>query len=237
MSEIVTRPSVIAKAVDVESVRFSAPELGKMRQFLEDFGLSAAEDVGDGVLRMRGHGDAPFLHETIEGEPGFGSVAIAVRGIEDLEALAEAEGVAVEAETAPGGGHRVVLTDPDGFVVEAVFGRKRIQALPSAPSNPWNIAARHEREGEAKRVVSGAAHVLRLGHVVMGVTDMTKTWEWWRSRFGLLISDEVRAPTGDVAALFIRCDQGDKAVDHHTLNFASIPRCASEIPSCRIRSC
>jgi catechol 2,3-dioxygenase-like lactoylglutathione lyase family enzyme len=223
MSGTGTEVGAIAKAVDVESVRFSAPDLGKMREFLEDFGLTAAEDVGDGILRMRGIGEAPFLHETIEGEPAFVSVAIAVRSIEDLEALAIAEGVAVEAVTGPGGGKRVLLTDPDGFVVEAVAGKNRVAALPAAPNNPWNIAARREREGKAKRVATGAAHVLRLGHVVMGVTDMTKTWEWWRSRFGLLISDEVRAPNGDVAALFIRCDQGGKAVDHHTLNFASIP--------------
>jgi catechol 2,3-dioxygenase-like lactoylglutathione lyase family enzyme len=67
------------------------------------------------------------------------------------------------------------------------------------------------------------AQVVRLGHVVLGVTDMAKTWDWWQSRFGLLVSDEVRAPNGDLAALFIRCDRGDEPVDHHTLNFASIP--------------
>lgn len=52
---------------------------------------------------------------------------------------------------------------------------------------------------------------------------MTKTRDWWQSRSGLLVSDEVQAPTGDVAALFIRCDRGDEPADHHTLNFASIP--------------
>lgn len=49
----------IAKAMDVELVRFSAPDLGKMRTFLEDFGMIAVEDAGDGVLRIRGTGDAP----------------------------------------------------------------------------------------------------------------------------------------------------------------------------------
>ena len=52
---------------------------------------------------------------------------------------------------------------------------------------------------------------------------MQASWDWWQSRFGLLLSDEVRAPNGDVAALFIRCDRGDEAVDHHTLNFARFP--------------
>ncbi|HVR90593.1 MAG TPA: VOC family protein [Novosphingobium sp.] len=213
----------IAKAVDVESVRFSAPDLGQMREFLEDFGLSAADDVGDGVLRMRGTGDGPFLHETAEGEPGFVSLTIRVRGIDDLRALAEAEGITVEAATGPGGGQRVQLIDPDGFRVEAVADRSRVPTLSAGPANAWNIAARRERHGQAKRVEVNPAHVVRLGHVVLGVTDMAKTWEWWQSRFGLLVSDEVRAPNGDLAALFIRCDRGDEPVDHHTLNFASIP--------------
>lgn len=214
---------VIAKAVDVESVCFSAPDLGKMRTFLEAFGLIAVEGTGDGVLRMRGIGTAPFLHETVEGDPGFISVAVRVRSIEDLQALADAEGLQIEAVPGPGGGHRVRMTDPDGFQVDAVAGGTPISPLASAPANPWNIASRRERVGEPKRVGAEPAHVARLGHVVLGVTDMAKTWEWWRSRFGLLVSDEVRAPNGDLAALFIRCDRGKEPVDHHTLNFASIP--------------
>jgi catechol 2,3-dioxygenase-like lactoylglutathione lyase family enzyme len=223
MAETSTKPMTIAMAIDVESVRFSAPDLHKMRAFLEDFGLREAEDVGDGVLRMRGIGDAPFLHETVEGEPGFVSFAIRVGSVEDLQALAEAEGVAVEPATGPGGGQRVTLTDPDGFIVEAIAGRSRVPTLAPAPSNLWNIAARRERQGEAKRIAACAAHVVRLGHVVLAVTDMGRTWEWYRSRFGLLVSDEVRAPNDDVAALFIRCNRGDEPADHHTLNFASIP--------------
>jgi catechol-2,3-dioxygenase len=213
--------NTIAKAVDVESVRFSAPDLTQMQTFLKDFGLSTVEDAGDNVLRMRGTGDAPVLHETIKGEPGFVSLAIRVRDADDLKALADVEGVAVEAGI--GGGQRVVLTDPDGFCVEAIAGRARLPGLSPSPTNAWNIAARRERQGEAKRIAVAPAHVVRLGHVVLGVSNMAKTWAWWQSRFGLLVSDEVRAPNGDLAALFIRCDRGDEPVDHHTLNFASIP--------------
>lgn len=218
MADIATS---IAKALDLESVRFSAPDLPKMRAFLEDFGLTASDDLGDGVLRMRGTCDAPFLHETVEGEPGFVNMAIRVRGIDELMALAASEGVSVE--PAAGGGQRVRLSDPDGFEVEAVAGRPRVPALPHGQGNAWNIAARRERQDEAKRIAVNPAHVVRLGHVVLGVSDMNATWAWWQSRFGLLVSDEVRAPNGDLAALFIRCDRGDEPVDHHTLNFASIP--------------
>jgi catechol 2,3-dioxygenase-like lactoylglutathione lyase family enzyme len=213
----------IAKAVDVESVRFSVPDLAEMRVFLEDFGLSAAEDVGDGILRMRGLGNAPFLHETVEGEPAFISLAIRVRDADDLRALADVEGVAVEAAPGPGGGQMVQLTDPDGFRVQAISGKERVPTLTQVPNYPWNIASRRERQGAAKRVPAAPAHVIRLGHVVLAVSDMAKTWDWWQCHFGLLISDEVRAPNDDLAALFIRCDRGNEPVDHHTLNFASVP--------------
>ena len=213
----------IAMAVDVESVRFAAPDLDRMREFLLDFGLSDAEPSGDGVLRMRGTGDGPFLHETILGEPGFRRVSVRVRNADELASLASAEGVSIEDAEGPSGGQRVLMRDPDGFEVEAVAGRARTSKLPDGTTTPWNVLARRERQRQPKRLASGAAHVARLGHVVLGVSDMAKTWAWWQSRFGLLVSDEVRAPNGDVAALFIRCNRGAEPSDHHTLNFASVP--------------
>jgi catechol 2,3-dioxygenase-like lactoylglutathione lyase family enzyme len=223
MTETQSVPGAIATAIALESVRFSAPDLAQMRAFLEDFGLTAVEDAGDGVLRMRGTGDAPFVHETVEGAPGLISFALAVSSRDDLEALARAEGADIEDSSSPGGGQLVRLTDPDGFRVEATFGRKRVETLGHAPAYPWNVAARREREGEPKRVTTQPSHVVRLGHVVLGVSDMERTWAWWESRFGLLVSDEVRAPNNDLAALFIRFNCGDVPVDHHSLNFASVP--------------
>ena len=213
----------VAKAVDIESVRFSAPNLGEMRRFMIDFGMFDAGGLDDGVLRLRGTGPLPVLHETIEGEPGFAGLSMRVRGMEDLKALAEAEGAKVTAYEGPGGGHIVNLRDPDGFAIEAIADRARVQEKTHGSRAPWNVIARRERHGAAKRVEPGPASVVRLGHVVMNVSNMQASWDWWQSRFGLLISDEVRAPNGDVAALFIRCDRGDEAVDHHTLNFAAIP--------------
>ncbi len=97
----------IIKVRDIESVRFSAPDLDRMRSFRLDFGLSDAEDPHDGVLRMRGTGTAPYVHETVEGASGFVSVALRASDRGDLEALAQAEGVSVEDATGPGGGSTV----------------------------------------------------------------------------------------------------------------------------------
>ena len=208
---------------DIESVRFSAPDLNKMRTFLIDFGLSDAEDAGDGVLRMRGTGDAPYVHETIQGEPSFVSVALRARSVSDLEQLAKAEGVNVEAADGPGGGSVVRLTDPNGFAVNVIADKARASVQPHGVRDLWNTMIGRDRPGAPKRVVSGAAHVVRLGHLVLGVNNTAESWEWYQSRFGLIMSDEVRAPNGELAAAFIRCDRGADPADHHTLNFAAIP--------------
>jgi len=208
---------------DVESVRFAAPDLSAMKAFLRDFGFADAQDGGDGVLRMRGTGTAPYLHETVQGDPGFVSLALRARSVSDLHALAAAEGATVEAAAGPGGGSVVRLTDPNGFPVEVIADKARVAGLPHGVRDPWNTMTARGRPGAPKRVAAGAAHVVRLGHVVLGVNDTAESWEWYRARFGVLMSDEVRAPNGALAAAFIRCDRGDDPADHHTLNFAAIP--------------
>ena len=213
----------IIKVEDVESVRFGAPDLSRMRTFLIDFGLFDAEDVGDGVLRMRGTGDAPFVHETVQGKPGLCAVTLRAKSLADLHRLAEAEGAAISRPTAPGGGSVVALTDPNGFTVEVVAERARAPLRPHGVRALWNTMTGRHRSGEAKRVAAGPATVVRLGHVVLGVNDTRESWEWYHHRFGVLMSDEVQAPNGAMAAAFIRCDRGDDPADHHTLNFAAIP--------------
>lgn len=213
----------LIKVDAVESIRFSAPDLSAMREFLIEFGLADAAPSDDGVLRMRGTGDAQFIHETVQGQAGFVGVALRAASLADLETLARAEGVAIQPATGPGGGKMVALRDPDGYLVEVVAGRAPAAPLPSHATDAWNTMHAQARHGEPKRLAAGPAHVARLGHVVLGVSNTQATWDWWQSRFGLVMSDEVRAPDGNLAAAFIRLDRGAIPTDHHSLNFASIP--------------
>jgi hypothetical protein len=78
----------LIRVQDVEFVRFSAPDLGAMKQFLEAFGLFESGNDAPDVLRMRGTGSAPFIHETVLGEPGFAGLALRASEMRDLEILA-----------------------------------------------------------------------------------------------------------------------------------------------------
>ncbi len=213
----------IIRVEDVAFVRFRAPDLGAMRDFLEDFGLVIVE-AGDDRLVARGAGPSPVAHITERGEAGFAGLGLKAASEADLKTLAAAEGVAAEPFDAPGGGLRVVLTDPDGHRVEVVAGQAPAAPLPMPGREPWNTAAAHGRLRATKRVGAGAAHVLRLGHAVLNVSDFRASERWYKERFGFLTSDEIALTSEFSLGAFMRCDRGDTPTDHHTLFLAQSPK-------------
>jgi catechol 2,3-dioxygenase-like lactoylglutathione lyase family enzyme len=206
----------IIKIEDVAFVRFRAPDLAVMRSFLEDFGLVIV--VADETrIVSRGAGTEPVAHIIEFGEPGFAGVGFRAASIADLHLLAATEGVPVEPFDAPGGGLCVRLTDPDGLVVEVVAGQADTACLPLPSPQPWNSALSRRRVQELKRVAAGAAHVIRLGHVVLNVSDFRASEAWYKRRFGFITSDEVEIAPGHSLGAFLRCDRGETPTDHHTL--------------------
>jgi catechol 2,3-dioxygenase-like lactoylglutathione lyase family enzyme len=210
------------KIEDVAFVRFRAPNLGEMRAFLEDFGLTVVEETGR-RLGVRGSGPAPIAHVTELGEPGFVSVAFRAESLQDLERLAAAENVAVEDLDTPGGGKRIVLADPDGHRIEVVAGQTTAAPIASPPGQPWNRADEKTRYRAVKRIAAGPAMVARLGHVVLNVSDFRASEQWYKDRFGLITSDEVQLTPEFSAGAFFRCDRGETPTDHHTLFLLQAP--------------
>lgn len=211
----------MTRAEDIAHVRFAAPDLGAMRAFLEDFGLSCFEE--NGRLYGRGADGAPFAHVTEAGDAGFKGVAFRVASLADLQALAAADGVAVEPAGTPGGGHVVRLTDPDGHAIEAVTGQTwGDPAIPESEA-PFNSAAARRRLRTPVRVAQSPSHVRRLGHLVLNVTNFRRSEAWYKARFGFITSDEIEAAPGLAIGAFMRCDRGDVPTDHHTLFLAQLP--------------
>ncbi len=212
----------VIKIADIAHVRFSAPDLEPMKAFLADFGLDAAI-WEDGALYARGVGPAPFLHATIRGEPGFAGLGFRADSVEDLHTLARAEGVAVEDLRAPGGGWVVRLTDPDGRAVEVVASQTPADPAPARPDPVRNTARDRPRRRRPVRLEAGPSTVLRLGHVVLNVSDFRRHEAWYKDRFGFITSDEVEVAPGVALGAFLRCDRGSEPTDHHTLFLLQAP--------------
>lgn len=211
------------KIEDVAHVRFRAPDLGTMRAFLEDFGLAVVE-AGKARLVARGAGPAPVAHVTELGEPGFVGVAFRAESLEDLERLAAAEGATVVDSDLPGGGRVVTLNDPDGHRIDVVGGQTPAEPLALAPSQPWNNIEGRHRLRATKRIAPGAASVIRLGHVVLNVSDFRASERWYKDRFGFITSDEIQVAPDFAIGAFMRCDRGETPTDHHTLFLLQGPK-------------
>jgi catechol 2,3-dioxygenase-like lactoylglutathione lyase family enzyme len=208
----------IIKIEDVAYVRFAAPDLGAMEEFLTEFGLLRAARTED-ALYMRGTGPEPYAHVTQKGAPGFAGVAFRAGSVADLEKLARAEGSDVEALGGPGGGKVVRLVDPDGHRLEIVAGRDPAAEIKVEREFPTNDSFFYPRQNNPKRVGQGPARVKRLGHLVLGVSDFARSKEWWASRLGVIASDQW--PEDKPSGAFLRCDRGAMPVDHHTVGLVS----------------
>jgi catechol 2,3-dioxygenase-like lactoylglutathione lyase family enzyme len=211
----------VIRIEDIAHVRFAAPDLGVMRAFLEDFGLDVFE--AQGRLYGRAGDGRPFVHVTEPGAARFVAVGLRAAGEDDLARLAAHDGVQVEDLDEPGGGRVVRLTDPDGYRVEVVAGQALSQ--PEAIPEPaaWNTAAAKPRFRRTVRLQPRPARVRRIGHAVLKVTDVRRSEQWYKTRFGFLTSDEVEAAAGVPVGAFMRCDRGDLPADHHTLFLAQLP--------------
>ncbi|MCG8441217.1 MAG: VOC family protein [Caulobacterales bacterium] len=214
----------VAKAVDIAYIRFHVPDIAKARAFMEDFGLSTSEaraPGGAGLVYGHAYGDAggPFIYAAEEGDARFVGVGLDVASRHDLEALAAMEGASpIEPIGAPGDGERVRFIDPNGYEVDAVFGRAASGRASVSPLPAYNMNKETPRVGEAVRVSRGPSRVRRLGHCLLYAGDFRESEAWYKTRFGFLTSDEFFVPGApDSAGAFMRCDLGDTPSDHHTL--------------------
>ena len=201
---------------ELASVRLRAPDLDASRKFSEAFGLATVE-INQGAVYSRATDAGPHCHVVELGEPAFLGAAFLVESAAELRHAASIDGAsAVEPTGEPGGGVRVRLTDPDGFVIELLHGVVPLEALP-VEQHPINTALGRQRpDGAFYRRPPGPSRVKRLGHFVTSTPDVKRTRAWYRDMLGLIGTDDVFAGEQDnVIATFNRLARGKDYVDHH----------------------
>ena len=138
--------------------------------------------------------------------------------MQDLEALAREEKATIDPLDGPGGGSVVRLTDPNGFRIEVVAGRRSVARIDAPARSPINDAHATPRLNALKRLPKGSSHVKRLGHCVLNVNNFRDSEAWYKSRLGLITSDEINLGSPEqVLGAFLRCDRGPIPSDHHTV--------------------
>jgi catechol 2,3-dioxygenase-like lactoylglutathione lyase family enzyme len=187
--------------------RLSAPDLDVMQGFLEDFGMVKVHR-DDQRLYMRGTGDSPFIHVTELGEAG--TIAYAYDAADESvlhDFVKSGAAKAIETIDEPGGGKRVVLTDPNGLSIEVVSGRQKI-----APLSP-RVQLRASTSPSMRQAPS---RVRRISHGVIATPKLNETIDWFNNTFKLIQSDELYIGTPENRlGMFSRIDLGEQPVDHH----------------------
>ncbi len=211
----------VIRAQDVAYPHLQVPDLDAIEAFLMDFGMTRADRRAD-VLHMRGSGSAPFVHLIHQGAPAFLGFAFTLASRDDLDRLAATEGFTpVEALDSPGGGWKTSTRDPDGNLVEAVFGISPLAPLADLSPRLLNMGNDFRRIGAVQRIKAGPSRIKRFGHLALNVANVPASLAWYHQRFGLLQSDRVNLAPGQPVAAFTRCDRGAEPADHHSILFAS----------------
>lgn len=203
---------------DIAFVRYQVTDLDEAERFLLDFGLHRADRDAQ-RLYMRAAGPAHHVHISELGPENTSlGIGLLADSLADLEKLATDFGSVVELNPEPGGGYRVRLRDPEGFMVDVIHGQATHAPLPVRAPVELNFDGKRRRLGQTVRTEPKPSSVMRLGHVALLVANFPKTYAFYQEVFGLSASDTYWAgeETNTIAA-FMHCKRGKEWTDHHTI--------------------
>jgi catechol 2,3-dioxygenase-like lactoylglutathione lyase family enzyme len=203
---------------DIAFVRYQATDLDHMEAFLLDFGLHRALRTSD-ALYMRASGPSAFVHVTQRG-PDNRSLGLGLRASheDDLHRIAAQVGSEVTSNPEPGAGLRVRFADPDGLVLDALWGTSDTPRLASREPIPMNPAVGRQRLGRSVRLDTRPSEVVRIGHAALFVSDFRRSFDFYSSVLGMRPSDTYWArEESNMVAAFMHCGLGARWTDHHTV--------------------
>jgi catechol 2,3-dioxygenase-like lactoylglutathione lyase family enzyme len=210
----------VVKATGLAAIRLRRPDVGRARDFFEDFGLRTVTSAKDRAS-LRGRFDASPSVLVERGPTAYMGFDLLVDSSAELEHLSSHTGARI-VHCAIRGCAMVSLRDPDGVSVDVrvrAGTEARGQLEAAAPANRPGHAA---RINVARRDESGPVEIYRLGHTVFEVRHLLRSIQWYRELFGFVVSDCQLLPDDPVPVVaFLRFDRGDAPTDHHSLALAS----------------
>ncbi|KAH9826027.1 Glyoxalase/Bleomycin resistance protein/Dioxygenase superfamily [Teratosphaeria destructans] len=225
------------KLVKLAHMRYQHTDIEGLVKFLRDFGMRVVKRDVDAGGKERvwfgGYGVDQFVYFAQSGsEKAFLGGCFEVESHEELEKAAqlpEAEGlggiVDLGARGEPGGGFMLTLKDPEGFLVNLLYGQEpaRVEREAFPPKLVANDELDKPRVRQFNRFTPGPAAVHKLGHYGLCLTKFDEQVDWYTRTFNLVPSDfqYIPHPNGKegerlVVALFAHIDRGEEPVDHHT---------------------
>ncbi len=211
-------------------ILFAKTDLQLQRTFLQDFGMVEAL-AADNALYMRGLGASPYIYaayslnnlpsdvgQPVDEKHGFVGIGLTMSSYEELTLLSDTTGVAITNVDGPGGGRRVRLRDPDGFIVDAVWGRESVPRLATdLTDTELNTPDKKNRINRGVRPPLAPSPIEKLGHCVLSVSNFNKSFEWYVSHFGFIPTDVQCLEDGTPVLSFNRFNRGPEPADHHAL--------------------
>ena len=215
-------PAPVCRAQKLVALRFRRLDPITAAKFFVDFGLTVLSENKDHLL-LRGASDETACMILERGSDTYVGFSLAIASEDDLKRLAKANNAEVTDADHGRGGRRVLLRDPDGVEVEAIWNYASLPALPLPPTPLENRVKLTPRVNSTVRIaLDQPCTINKLGHTVLGVRRIAESIAWYQQNFGLIVSDfqlMEKDPLPVVA--FMRCDLGDQTADHHTLAVAS----------------
>lgn len=187
-------------------VTIGVPNLAESIAYYADFGLT---HLGDGSFSTEHGGEQLRLVAA----PQRRLVELGV-GADDQDDIARiASRLSVVGVPCNLDGAALVTREPvSGFAVRVEVAPRIVQ--PSATATPYNGPGRVDRAGRAPGVVrETAVRPKKLGHTVVGTTDLHATMAFFTEGVGFKVSDHI----GDKGA-FMRC-----STDHHNVLALAAP--------------
>lgn len=214
-----TKPLIKAKAL--AHLIFERPNLDEAERFMIDFDLELGYHEGDS-LYLRGTGTTPYCYRVHRADKArFVGVGLTLASRADLQRLTIVPGASrLQAVDTPGGGERMRLTAPSGFLFEAAFDQQSVEALPHRAPLWMSRVDELPRFKATQRPPVKTPEVITLGHVVLEVANYQETCAWHTGYFGLIPSDVHVLPNGSPAVAFMRLNLADAPAANHTLAVA-----------------